>query len=576
MRPLSLLLVLLLLAGVGFPALCYQESANVSNQSGTDTCLSSIYSGSYTCSGTWHLTNICQNVYDGDWSTPGGSKSSTNVTNAATLITVYKKPTGALPTSLIQTKLFTTVSNNSIPTSCWNYDTSEITFKFISYDTPADNGTFYCKNSSSDWVFVNKASSGRIMYEEGMYWNITEVVPFNVTINTPTNTTYYYPLITINTTCTGSGGSYLMNVTRNETNILNNQAVTNNTPYSFTSNFSTSNTWLLNVSCLNATTTNSSTVTFTTVMTNIPGVVLPSNSSYPSLSVPYSVNCSGSYDSYLMNVTFDGVVNVSNQAVTNNTNFNGTKAVTNGGHNITVTCENVTTNQSSGIFTAYEAPTVTLYTPLNGTTNLSSTITFGYSASSPNDATLNCSIYINGTLNQSNASYANGTTGQFLVLGFQNGTYPWAVRCYGSLGNYGDSETRTLIVAYDGGGGGGSVAEGEATEFIAAAVTMVGLLWFFAFLLHRAKNWLWGTVWLMACFLTAYIALAMMNRGFSNLLETTDLSDLTFAAVSILMYCVIIIFGWLLLSLMYHGLKALMDAASGKKRGDMEGLGGVD
>ncbi len=104
--------------------------------------------------------------------------------------------------------------------------------------------------------------------------------------------------------------------------------------------------------------------------------------------------------------------------------------------------------------------------------------------------------------------------------------------------------------------------------FIAAAITMVGLLGFFAFMYHFAESWLWKRVWLMGCFLTAYMELGIMRYGFQHVVVITDLADLTFAAMQILMYSIELLFGWLVLSLMYHGVRSLIDAASGKHKED--------
>lgn len=106
--------------------------------------------------------------------------------------------------------------------------------------------------------------------------------------------------------------------------------------------------------------------------------------------------------------------------------------------------------------------------------------------------------------------------------------------------------------------------------FVASAITMGGLLGFFAFMYHFAETWLWKRVWLMGCFLTAYMEMGILRYGFQHIVVINDLADLSFSAMQVLMYCVIMLFGWLLLSLMYHGLRGLVDAASGKKKDDMD------
>lgn len=178
-------------------------------------------------------------------------------------------------------------------------------------------------------------------------------------------------------------------------------------------------------------------------------VLSPQNASYgmnlTTYPMVFSVNCSGSNTAFHLNITIDGVLNITNQAVSNATAFSTTINMTPGFHNMSATCANSTFNTSDVIrFSVFAPPILSGYTPVNGTINLSNVIPFGYSAISPNDATLNCSIYLNETLNQTNASYANATTGQFLIQGFQNGTYNWKIKCYGSLGNFMESNIYTF------------------------------------------------------------------------------------------------------------------------------------
>lgn len=361
MKYTSLFIFIVILAGVGFPYLCYQESANVSNQTGTDGSCSLSYTGGYAFNASCRAGYPCANAYDGSWTTYTMSPASGSILR---YYINFTKPGNVQSVgNLWNARIYTMDGywyNFTIPTSCWEFNTTTLILARDSvWNAPNIRNDFWCMNASG-WVNISTKTGASNIYDDAMYWNISDGVA-------------------------------------------------------------------------------------------IPNITSPTNNSYPN-NVPFSVNCSGSDASYLLNITIDGVVNVTNQAVTNNSIYSTNITLAQGTHNTTATCANSTSNTSAVIvFTVYNAPTITLYTPLNNSGNYSSAIPFGYSASSPNDATLNCSIFINGTLNQSNASYANGTTGQFIVQGFQNGTYPWAVRCYGSLGNYGDSEIRSFVVSYDSG-----------------------------------------------------------------------------------------------------------------------------
>lgn len=107
--------------------------------------------------------------------------------------------------------------------------------------------------------------------------------------------------------------------------------------------------------------------------------------------------------------------------------------------------------------------------------------------------------------------------------------------------------------------------------FIAASITMVSLLGFFMFMFHFAESWLWKRVWLMGCFLTAYMELGIMRFGFQHVVVINDLADLSFSAMQIMMYAIELLFGWLILSILYHALRSLSDAAQGKKTDDTLG-----
>jgi hypothetical protein len=151
---------------------CYQESATVANQSGTDGSCGLQYTGSYTCNPDqggqgWWPANPCSNVYDGDWDTYGYGN------DYGTLFINYTKPVGAI-NGLWQERIGVgAVTNHTLPEGCFAQDTLQ--FELIS-DYVAANGTGLCYNGT-DWVQIFDYHEGpygnsQLIREEGMWWDI--------------------------------------------------------------------------------------------------------------------------------------------------------------------------------------------------------------------------------------------------------------------------------------------------------------------------------------------------------------------------------------------------------------------
>lgn len=88
-------------------------------------------------------------------------------------------------------------------------------------------------------------------------------------------------------------------------------------------------------------------------------------------------------------------------------------------------------------------PTVSLIAPANNTLyTASNSIDFNYSAVD-DTAVTNCSLYINNTLNQSNAGDTN-----FTSVDIGNGDYEWFINCSDAVPNWGYSGTYNLTVDY--------------------------------------------------------------------------------------------------------------------------------
>lgn len=82
-------------------------------------------------------------------------------------------------------------------------------------------------------------------------------------------------------------------------------------------------------------------------------------------------------------------------------------------------------------------PDVQLNLPANGSTLTSSTVIFNFTGTDYEQTTLDCSIYLDSLLNQTNATVQNGTLTPFPISNIANGPHTWQVNC--SDGNFTDA-----------------------------------------------------------------------------------------------------------------------------------------
>ncbi|MCX6746808.1 MAG: VCBS repeat-containing protein [Candidatus Pacearchaeota archaeon] len=134
-------------------------------------------------------------------------------------------------------------------------------------------------------------------------------------------------------------------------------------------------------------------------------------------------------------------------------------------------CDTSSNCQSSGTRTFYldrTYPLVYLESPASGDTwSSSSTVTFSYNVTDANIA--NCSLIIDGTVDQTDTTVTKSTSQSFIKT-LSNGDYIWNVNCTDSVNYRNSSGTRSLTVSYTapvtvnspGGGGGGSTTKKPA------------------------------------------------------------------------------------------------------------------
>lgn len=143
---ITFLLLPLIVSSPG-PGWTYQEDANAT-----------------ALGGSW--TNG-DRTYDGDWDLYGTAQEF----GTGYLYTNYSKLDGSLSTSLWQVKDRGATINLTLPVNCWDEDILQFQAKQIQTN---GNAYWYCYNSS-DWELLRTSDlSYNYIYEEAMWWNVTE------------------------------------------------------------------------------------------------------------------------------------------------------------------------------------------------------------------------------------------------------------------------------------------------------------------------------------------------------------------------------------------------------------------
>lgn len=178
---------------------CYQEFANE-----TSTC-GGVSGGSYTFSGSWNPSPNANNTIDGDWTTYGSYLSQIGY-----LDIIYKKPLLSTEESLwrvgfLDAAGLPTSLNYSIPSACWNFNSTHILLRVTSKSTNP-KAVFSCYDSSTSLINISPFSVNGYanwIIEEAMWWEIN-----NLTLVNTTN-------VELNFLKTFNDGRYIWNITCN-------------------------------------------------------------------------------------------------------------------------------------------------------------------------------------------------------------------------------------------------------------------------------------------------------------------------------------------------------------------------
>ena len=170
------------------------------------------------------------------------------------------------------------------------------------------------------------------------------------TLSKPSNTTYTIYQVPVNASCSGSFTSYLLKIYVDGVLNSSNHAVINGSSYQETLSF-TKGGHNISIACFNSSyTTAQTTVWFSVEPTLVAILNQPTNTTYQAYTIPVNGSCSGSLDSYLLNISIDANQSyISNQPVANASSYQGAATLSAGYHNASATCFNTTTIETYGL-----------------------------------------------------------------------------------------------------------------------------------------------------------------------------------------------------------------------------------
>ncbi|MCK4428933.1 MAG: hypothetical protein KAU95_01050, partial [Candidatus Aenigmarchaeota archaeon] len=90
------------------------------------------------------------------------------------------------------------------------------------------------------------------------------------------------------------------------------------------------------------------------------------------------------------------------------------------------------------------SPAITLISPPDNEVDYDKNITFNYNVTDDSDI-INCSLILNGILNQTNSSITKDTMQNFTLNNLALGDYIWSINCTDASNNIGASETRIVF-----------------------------------------------------------------------------------------------------------------------------------
>jgi len=109
--------------------------------------------------------------------------------------------------------------------------------------------------------------------------------------------------------------------------------------------------------------------------------------------------------------------------------------------------------------------------------------------------------------------------------------------------------------------------------FIASAIQSCAIIGLFLYFYHTCEGWIWKRLALFGVFAGVYRGLAVEHAGWADIVVHTDLAELTFATVQIMMWVLIALMLWLVLSLFYHFTRSWLSSVKGERYGKVNEIG---
>ena len=145
----------------------------------------------------------------------------------------------------------------------------------------------------------------------------------------------------------------------------------------------------------------------------------------------------------LCNLTIDGAVNRSDIVVPNGTQYNTTATAnfSQGVHTWSASCwddlNNTNSSMASSTFTVdATAPLITPHSPLELANTSNRNVSLNWTAADALSTVIYCNLTIDGAVNRSSISVANGTAyAAYATSNFSDGSHNWSVACWDSANN---------------------------------------------------------------------------------------------------------------------------------------------
>ncbi|MBI5227787.1 hypothetical protein HY988_04330, partial [Candidatus Micrarchaeota archaeon] len=164
--------------------------------------------------------------------------------------------------------------------------------------------------------------------------------------------------------------------------------------------------------------------------------------------------------------------NQSNASTVNNTATSfSVSSIPEGYHFWNVSCTDDSANTGLGAARNFTIdltnPSIILNSPTNNSETSSNSMTFNYSVVDNFSSILNCSLYVDGTLQDANSSISNGSSVAISISNLNSGSHNWTVSC-NDLSNNSNSKTNlfSISVPVVSSGGGSVPIKSLSADFV--------------------------------------------------------------------------------------------------------------